>query len=644
MLKRVPWTLYRVLSHRAMTPRLLPVFRPHSSDASSGGQVTLTTAKPKAPLVPGAPTKDADILTEQLQRAKTTDRVLELVGQHHRVMNNAQVLTAFTCLHDVIRQHPERLDFKALTSHLGFRELCNRALKRMRFYETEDVLSMLRLTTFFQIPANTALVQAIGQMLKHNINTLTLSQLIFLDVHLRSQKSSSSIIDALKIAVPLVFQAQLPIQLNFTNVADVVRCFKFAYGKELDPALVEKMAVCLLSHIPNLEPEQAATLVITTGMNPSSSALVPCVAELIRGCEQVVVDNLSSYPPKTIRAFLASLVRNSRRSRLLEALVHRSLESPWPLWELSLLLECCLKHEYASPGLSEHVAERVVAEQESVIQDRRVSVVSLTDAVAACPKQTELFREAARVLASCREKLDLLELMGPQVFVGVAANLARLQCFPKELLDRAFDEGFLAKARFKVSKRKWPVMLASLLELEQCARIDLKDYQGPLLPDSVRKEALALVAEESSLLVPLKKSLEVALGGEQFVAAGLWTRHGHFIDFAIIMRRGEYPMAVSSQLASTNGYCYIEDIKAPEDSKILLVVTANANSYWRNTTALKGSISTKLRHLTSLGYHPLLINVEQWKALPNVDRIPFVMREAKAVLSEGDATWSVHAR
>lgn len=646
MLKRLPWTLYRALSHRAVTPRLLPVFRLHSSDASSGGQMTLTTVKPKAPLLPGAPTKDADILTEQLQRAKTTDRVLELVGQHHRVMNNAQVLTAFTCLHDVIRQHPERLDFKTLTSHPGFRELCNRALKRMRFYETDDVLSMLRLTTFFQIPANTALVQAMGQMLKHNINSLTLPQLMFLDAHLRLQKSSSSIIDALKIAVPLVFQAQLPIQLNFTNVADVVRCFKFAYVKELDPALVEKMAVSLLSQLPNLDPEQAATLVITTGTNFSSSALVPCVAELIRGCEQVVVDNLSSYPPKVIRAFLASLLRNSRRSRLLEALVERSLESQWPLWELSLLLECCLRHEYATPSLAEHVAERVVTEQESAIQERRVSVVSLANTVAACPKQTELFREAARVLASSREKLDLLELMAPHVFVGVAASLARLHCFPKELLARAFDESFLAKARFKVSNKKWPSMLASLLELEQCARIDLKDYQGPLMPDNVRKEALALVAETSSLLVPLKKCLEVALGGEQFVAAGLWTKHGHFIDFAVIMRRGEYPMAVSSQLASTNGsgYCYIEDIKAPEDSKILVVVTADANSYWRNTTALKGSISIKLRHLTALGYHPLLVNVEQWKSLPNVDRIPFLMREAKAVLSEGDASWSVHAR
>lgn len=638
--------MYRALSHRAVTPRLLPVFRLHSSDASSGGQMTLTTVKPKAPLLPGAPTKDADILTEQLQRAKTTDRVLELVGQHHRVMNNAQVLTAFTCLHDVIRQHPERLDFKTLTSHPGFRELCNRALKRMRFYETDDVLSMLRLTTFFQIPANTALVQAMGQMLKHNINSLTLPQLMFLDAHLRLQKSSSSIIDALKIAVPLVFQAQLPIQLNFTNVADVVRCFKFAYVKELDPALVEKMAVSLLSQLPNLDPEQAATLVITTGTNFSSSALVPCVAELIRGCEQVVVDNLSSYPPKVIRAFLASLLRNSRRSRLLEALVERSLESQWPLWELSLLLECCLRHEYATPSLAEHVAERVVTEQESAIQERRVSVVSLANTVAACPKQTELFREAARVLASSREKLDLLELMAPHVFVGVAASLARLHCFPKELLARAFDESFLAKARFKVSNKKWPSMLASLLELEQCARIDLKDYQGPLMPDNVRKEALALVAETSSLLVPLKKCLEVALGGEQFVAAGLWTKHGHFIDFAVIMRRGEYPMAVSSQLASTNGsgYCYIEDIKAPEDSKILVVVTADANSYWRNTTALKGSISIKLRHLTALGYHPLLVNVEQWKSLPNVDRIPFLMREAKAVLSEGDASWSVHAR
>lgn len=645
MLRRIPSILCRGISHRPVTPKRLTVFKMHSSDASSR-DVVATTTKLKISLGPSASTKDADILTEQLQRSKTTDRVLELVEQHHRVMNNAQVLTAFTCLHDSIRQQPDHVDIKSLTSLQGFRELCNRALKRMRFYEKDEVLYLLKLTTFFQIPASTALVQAIGQMLKHSLNTLTFSQLIFLDMLLQWQKSRSSITDALKIAVPLVFQAQVPIQLDFTNVSDVVRCFKFAYVKELDPALVEKLAVCVLSHLPNLDPEQAVTVVITMGMSPSSSSFVPCIDELLKGCEQIVVDNLASYLPKTMRAVLASLARTNRMPHLLEAVVHRCVENHWSLSELSVLLDCCVRHEYATPGLSEYVAERTIKEEETVAKDSRVSVVSLSDAVAACARQTDIFREAAHILMSCQEKLDALELIAPHVFARFGLNLARLHCFPKELLGRAFDEHFLAKSRFKVSSRQWPFMLTNLLQLEQCARIDLKDYKGPFLPDNVRKEAIAVVAEESSVLVPLKKCLEVALGGAQFVAAGLWTRHGYFLDFAVVMRRGEYPMALNTQLASAHGcsYLYIEDLVVPEDSKILVVLTGNAKSYMRHTSVMKAGVATKLRHLTLLGYHPLLVNIEQWKSLPDHEKIPYVMREAKVVLSEGDTSWSAHVR
>lgn len=646
MLRRIPSVLFRGIAQQFVAPRRLPAFRLLSSDVSPSDQMITTTATSKAPITPSALSKDADILTEQLQRAKNVDRLLDLVGQHHRVMNNAQVLTAFTCLHDVIKQQPKQADYKSLTSHPGFRELCNRALKRMRFYETQEVLSLLKFSTLFQIPASTALVQAMGQMLKHSINSLSLSELIFLDMLLQWQKSSSSITDALKIAIPLVFQAQLPIQLNFTNVHDVVRCFKFAYTKELDSALVEKMAISLLSALPNLDPEQAATLVITVGMSPSISFTVPSVKELVRGCEQIMVENLSSYAPKTIRAVLASLMRDARKSSLLEALIHHSTDNHWPLSELSLVLDCCYKHEYATPSLSEYVAQRIVKEEENVIQDKRVSVVCLADLVAACPKHTDLFREAARILASCQEKIATVELSAPHVFARLVSNLARLHCFPKELLGRVFDEQFLNKARFKASGKKWPAMLTNLLQLEQCVRIDLKEYQGPVLPDRLRKEAVEVAAEESSLLVPLKKSLEVALGGAQFVAAGLWTRHGYFIDFAVVMRKGEYPVAINTQLASASdgGYSYIEDLKVPEDAKVLVVLTANHKNYWRHTSALKGSVSTKLRHLASLGYQPLLVDVEQWKSLPDYEKIPYVMREAKAVLSEGDASWSAHAR
>lgn len=155
-------------------------------------------------------------------------------------MNNSQVLAAFVCLYETARQETETpIDKTSLTSQPSFRELCNRALKRMRFYETEEVLSLFKIITHFEIPAKSGLVQAVAQMLRHNLNSLSLQQLMFIDQLLMRQKTSSSLTDALKMAIPLVFQTQLPIQLDFSNTEDVLRCFKFVCAKELDSALIE---------------------------------------------------------------------------------------------------------------------------------------------------------------------------------------------------------------------------------------------------------------------------------------------------------------------------------------------------------------------------------------------------------------------
>lgn len=619
----------------------------YTSDASVDKHHSLTSRSSKSALTSQTTLKDADIITEQLHKAKSIDRVLELVSQHHGVMNNSQVLSAFDCLFEAARE-AGTTDYTAITSQPSFRELCNRALKRMRFYEIEDTISLFKMATFFKIPANTGLVQAIAQMLRHSINTLSLQQLMFINSLLVQQKNASSLTEALKMAVPLVFQTQLPIQLDFTNAEDVVQCFKFAYQKELDPALIEKLAVSLLSHLPNLTSEQAATLVLTVGLTaPSASSAIPGVLDLVRAAEQVVVSNLGSFPPKAIRAFLSCFMRGFYSKDLLEALVRKGMQEGWELWQMSLLLQGCLRAKYATPELSEYVAERVVKEAGTVSDDGRVSIVVFAQAAAACPKNAPTFREAGQVLALCRDKLHLAQLAVPHLFVSTAVSLASLHCYPKEVLDVAFSEEFLSKARFKVPQKRWAGMLRDLLQLEQGVRIELKGgYEGPLLPESLRQEAIALVARESSTLLPLKKSLEMALGGSQFLKAALWTRHGYFVDFAVVMRKGEYPMAINMQpMQDEDGeFSYIEDLTVPEDSKILTVVTADASSYWRDTAALRRSVVTKLHHLSTLGYCPLLVNVEQWKSLMDHEKIPYLMREAKAVLSEGDASWAMHMK
>lgn len=58
-----------------------------------------------------------------------------------------------------------------------------------------------------------------------------------------------------------------------------------------------------------LDAEQAASAVLTVGLGLPQLRQVPGVIDLLRAAEHVVVSQLSSYPPKLIRAFLACFAR-----------------------------------------------------------------------------------------------------------------------------------------------------------------------------------------------------------------------------------------------------------------------------------------------------------------------------------------------
>lgn len=582
--------------------------------------------------------KDEDILSVELQKAKTVDKVFDIIAQHHTVMNNSQILTAFSSLSDMSRQGPE--DMEQLTEHASFRELCNRALKRMRFYNTEDVLTLLKITTQLKIPSNTVLVQAICQMLRHTINSLSLQNLIFLDLMLSRQKGKSSLTEALMMAVPLVFQTQAPIQLDFSNSNDVCQCFGFAVQKGLDDSLIERLAVALLSHMQSLSAEQASSILLSLAFSTKASHFtsVPGVKEVMDLAQQCVSSSIEKFPLKSIRAYLTAFRRGFYLKDVMRAIVKRSLVETWELWELSLLLEGCRQYDYMNPDLSEMVAERILKEAKSVQEDTRVSVLTLASAIASIPKRSQLLREAAHILANCREKLELLQLSAPHRFVEAAVSLTSLQCFPKEMLDAAFMEEFIAASKFKVPSRQKNNLLKYLLQLEQGVSIELKSYEGKLLPEGIRMEAMKLLAMESKIIIPLKRGLERGLGGPQFLKSGLWTKHGYFIDFIVVMRKGEYPVAVNNVFnegrTDAEGFSFVEDLVVPEDSKILAVVVADANSFWRESTILKGHITTKLRRLSLLGYFPMLVNVEHWTELLDHEKIPFLMREVKAALND----------
>jgi len=267
----------------------------------------------------------------------------------------------------------------------------------------------------------------------------------------------------------------------------------------------------------------------------------------------------------------------------------------------------------------------IIASDPSLVLNDDLMYASLIRSFASCNYKPENWAKFEALLLN--HPALSKELTAVEIYL--ALDFLELDTFPEQLIARIF------------SPQNYPVIEAFMeRNPENAARVLLliinavhalyPDYAGPLPPQSMiqkwREVGKQRKRTKDAANLALKDALTTSFGGESYVIDGL-SHNGLFIDYAIVLRKGGYPVAVN--VDSRTAIEDVSQIQKPSESDIVMLKVFWGESYASNTFRLLGIAALEQRILERLSPSVLFLDGLRWARLPDYEKIPYVMHRLR---------------
>lgn len=206
------------------------------------------------------PTVDpvADLMTS-IKSATNPLQLLDSVGLSESDVNKMtsdQFMRTLQTLLGLHRATKDSVSAAQIVGHPSFLFLCKRLRRLAPSMDVSSNLNALKIISHLKIPANSELSLVLLSLLSYQINDLTLQEMIFADFLLNTLKPRTQKAEAIKAALPVLFEIQLPIQYDPENNIECIELLRFATSKTVSPETVEIIATQLEKQLREMKDEQ----------------------------------------------------------------------------------------------------------------------------------------------------------------------------------------------------------------------------------------------------------------------------------------------------------------------------------------------------------------------------------------------------
>ncbi|KAF5303619.1 hypothetical protein FQA39_LY09866 [Lamprigera yunnana] len=574
--------------------------------------------KPQAPLAP-------DYLLQNLKTAKTPQNVLEIVGTHYKIMNSKQLLQALRSIFFLQKQGSSNESTNDIIQNPNFEKLCRHLKTQAGLIELNETIEALKIVSFVGVSSNSAIVQVLLQLLRHNINDLSLQQLMFLDFLLRQFKSSP-LVDALLIAIPIIFEVHMPIKMDGKNLFHLVEYFQFISKKRVSDNCVTVIANNLLEILNNnsfVEPKIAKSIIWSICDMDENEFFAPLLGKAL----DILFVNLDQISWQDLETTLTKLsYKYSSRfpfyydSILVDYCCNYIVDRDLGFEKGIHILKKLIKFNHASKNLINYLSklcnENVYLLKTISGNSMFVLIISLALTEHRPPHWESLKNSISN--SSCFKVFEKRDI----IWLKLAAAMCSLDIYKLDVLTKALDQQYLDY----VFNQQIQLDYEHFIQIYQAIETFQPGYLYLLPPKSYLDSAVSQIKpfEEYTL----QKALERGLGGENYVATGIRTALGCHIDHAVVLRKGGYPIALPEDITN------LENIQVPPQSQMILIFALGPSQYTINTKQLRGSTAFTLKTLEHKGYSIVPISLETWTSLPDFERIPYLMQAIKLKMED----------
>lgn len=139
--------------------------------------------------------------------------------------------TVIRALHTIVslqkaNQNSVKCDF--ITSHPSFELLCRHLKRVSTMFTTDELVNSFKFLCSLHVPTNSEISLVLLNLMRHEINNLSVAKIIHLDYILSQTECRSELQKTIQTSLPIVFDLQLPQQIDRENsVEELIRILNY---------------------------------------------------------------------------------------------------------------------------------------------------------------------------------------------------------------------------------------------------------------------------------------------------------------------------------------------------------------------------------------------------------------------------------
>uniref|UniRef100_A0A182NRH6 RAP domain-containing protein n=1 Tax=Anopheles dirus TaxID=7168 RepID=A0A182NRH6_9DIPT len=558
-----------------------------------------------------------------LKSATDAKEVLEFLPSISRTKQDRHVYTlpALKTLFELQKNGKSTLRSDQIVRHPRFAELCQNVRFESRTFLMNDITECLKILTFFGVHTNSEIMTVLLQLIRHQINDVTLDHIVFLSFLLKKLERTP-LVEALQIALPMLLQIQIGYKLDHENVQQLVELLEFVSKHKVNDRTVMNIVSSLTLHGSNLSAEQAVNALKAL---TSFHTFPPQYGKLLQNVFTALERDLDQLPFKMLDFVLKKVLDKNLEyfpmfyhEPFLKRCAQYAVDNDIGLLNALYMLKKFNKISFLHIPLLDYIASH--GSQLALVPTSGIITI-----VAGFSNANYIPNNWNTVKQEIERNSTITTPSIPWIRYNL--ELLSLDIFNPELLAHWLDPQSLETSM----ARNVLMDYLQLTELGQTLRLLYSgQYHGPYPAKHYIDKSVTLMQQNNDH--PLQKPLEYAFGGEEYISTQVVTDHGHVLDHVIVFDTNG--KAVKKRVIATEegSAIRLEDIRQL-GSKLVVILYLPKSCYAFNVNRLRGRFVLHEKTIQALGVDTVTISPLIWFNLPENERILFLQREIKQALN-----------
>ncbi|XP_031825605.1 uncharacterized protein LOC116423936 isoform X2 [Nomia melanderi] len=506
----------------------------------------------------------------------------------------------------------ELMHNESVVNSKQFLRLCIMIQYNVRSLSIQNIFDVLDFLYSLKVPTNTVLVETLLQLLRVQINTLTLSQIRRL-YHKLKRLDETELIKGLLFALPIVFENRIKIELDERNKNNIIQALNFATQvKNMNLVIYAINKLYKNNETKNIY--DAVTILHGLILIPELNIL-DC--KLLNQMTDIIINNYETLNFEAIRFLLVHIekrhknkqMKNSYFENLVHTLYHVMKNKNMSFDNDIEVLRLLNRIKYRNISFMDYLAQKCV-ENPNLLRDCTAGQMnSFIKAMTISSYKTTYWEKLEPLILDFVWKCDF------DLAVLITFYLLSLDYYNEKLLKHVFSSRFCSESNLLDVG-----IMSFLIRLYQCVKILYPNYQGITLSQNVIDHCIQKTTVHYNSF--LKTCLEDMVGGGTFVGSNMTTKFGHHIDHIIILNPNGFPVVIQYDNSR-----YIENITAPLEYSRILILSVPTSVICKNSGRYHSTWEICVKSLEKLtGYTIVQISADTWWRLPNNEKKSYLLK------------------